>query len=67
METSIKEAQLVALRTLPVVVKKGNQQLAINAMLDDGSTKLYINSDVASQLGLQGKVRSVTVKVLNGQ
>ena len=66
METSIKEAQFVALHTIPVVVKKGKRQLVINAMLDDYSTKSYINSDVASRLGLQGKVCSVTVKVLNG-
>ena len=42
MEPSIKEAQFVALCTIPVVVKKGNRQLVINAMLDDGSTKSYI-------------------------
>lgn len=39
----------------------------INAILDDGSTKSYINSDVPAQLGLQSNVRNVTVKVLNGQ
>ena len=67
MQTSIKVAQVVALHTIPVVVKKGRRQLVINAMLDDCSTKSYINSVVASQLGLQGKVCSVTVTVLNGQ
>lgn len=30
----------VALRTVPVVVKHNNKQLTINALLDDGSSKI---------------------------
>ena len=41
--------------------------LKVNALLDDASTKTYVNSDVAAQLGLQGKTERVTVNVLNGQ
>ena len=35
-------------------------------MLDDGSTKSYINSDVAAELGLDGPVETVTVSTMNG-
>ena len=51
----------IPLRTAAVVLKHGN------ALLDDGSTKTYLNSDVAAELGLQGETRQVTVKVLNNQ
>jgi len=37
------------------------------ALLDDTSTKTYVNSDVAAELGLQGENLKVTVNVLNGQ
>jgi len=39
----------------------------VNALLDDASTKTYINADVAAELGLQGQPQRVTVSVLNGQ
>ena len=35
-----------------------------NALLDDASTKTYINSDVAAELGLQGQLQRVNVSVL---
>ena len=34
---------------------------------DDGSTKTYLNADVAAELGLVGQPQKVTVGVLNGQ
>ena len=57
----------VALRTVPVIVRNGDKQLKINALLDDGSTKTYINEDVAAELGLQGTANDITVSVLNGK
>ena len=36
-------------------------------MLDDASTKTYVNRDVAAELGLHGESCKVTVNVLNGQ
>ena len=39
----------------------------VNALLDDGSTKSYVNSDVAFQLGTQGTVQKIQVEVLNGE
>jgi len=35
--------------------------------LDDGSTKTYLNSDVAAELGLVGQSERITVSVLNSQ
>ena len=35
-------------------------------MLDDGSTKSYINSNVAAELGLDGPVETATVSTMNG-
>ena len=45
----------VALRTVPVYLTNGNRKLKVNALLDDASTKTYINADVAAKLGLQGQ------------
>ena len=57
----------IALRTVPVVLKNGSRSLHVNALLDDASTKTYINADVAAELGIQGTTDTVTVNVLNGQ
>ena len=55
------------MRTVPVVLKNGHRKIKANALLDEASTKTYINADVAAELGLQGKPQKVTVNVLNGQ
>ena len=57
----------VALRTVSVYLRNGDRKLKINALLDDASTKTYVNADVAAELGLQGKIQKVKVNVLNGQ
>ena len=57
----------VALRTIPVILKNGNRRIEVNALLDDASTRTYLNSDVAAQLGLQGEYQRVSVNVLNGR
>ena len=46
----------LALRTVPVILKNGNRAIKVNALLDEASTKTYINADVASDLGLQGNL-----------
>ena len=56
-----------SLRTIPVILKSGNRRVEVNALLDDVSTKTYLNSDVAAELGLQGNCQRVTVNVLNGR
>ena len=57
----------VGLQTVPVKVKDGDRWMTFNVLLDDASTKTYINADVAAELGLKGKTEQVTVNVLNGQ
>ena len=58
----------MALRNVPVVVKNGGRRLVLNALLDDASTKTYINGDVAAdELGLEGTMQRITVNVLNGE
>lgn len=59
--------EFIALRTVPVILKNGTRSLKVNALLDDASTKTYINADVAAELELHGKTEKVTVNVLNGQ
>ena len=57
----------IALRTVPIILKNGGRSLQVNALLDEASTKSYVNSDVAAELGLEGKTEKVSVNVLNGQ
>ena len=57
----------IALRTIPVFVRNGHRKLMVNALLDDASTKTYLNTDVASELGLKGKLQRINVNVLNSQ
>ena len=47
----------VALGTIPVILRNGDRSLKVNALLDDGSTKSYINAGVAAEFGLQEKNR----------
>ena len=57
----------VSLRTIPVVLKYGQQTVTVNALLDDASTHTYLSTRVASELGLPGKAVKATVQVLNGE
>ena len=41
----------IALRTIPVYLRNGVKRVKVNALLYDASTKTYINSDVATELG----------------
>ena len=58
--------KFVALRTVPVYVKYGARCIKVNALLDEASSKSYLNSDVAAELGLEGSPHELTVSVLNG-
>ncbi|CAC5416213.1 unnamed protein product [Mytilus coruscus] len=60
-----RKSNFVTLRTVPVILKNGIRTLNVNALLDDASTKTFINADIAAELGLQGQVQKVTVNVLN--
>jgi hypothetical protein len=62
-----QQQEFLAMRTVPVVLINGNRRMTMNALLDDASTKTYINADVAAELGLQGNLQRTNVNVLNGQ
>ena len=67
MSTVSNNDSQVALRTIPVILSNGKDKLVVNALLDDGSTKSYVNSDVAFQLGTDGTVQKIQIGVLNGK
>ena len=39
--------------------------MKVNALLDEGRSRSYLNRDVAAELGLEGRPHELTVKVLN--
>lgn len=49
---------------MPVVLKNGDKCLRVNALLDDASTRSYLN-DVAKFLDMSGEEVSLSVHVLN--
>ena len=59
--------EYAALRKVTLVFKNGTRRVVAKTLLDDASSKTYINSDVAAELGFQGENRRVTVNVLNGR
>ncbi|XP_053406667.1 uncharacterized protein LOC123558187 [Mercenaria mercenaria] len=65
--TSRQANSKIALRTVPVIISTEMRTLKINALLDDGSSKTYINEDVAYELGLDGESETVKVNLLNGR
>ena len=63
----IQQLTVTALRTIPVKLKSTKRELILNALLDDGSTRSYINNDVAAELGLCGPMEEISVSTMNGQ
>ena len=59
--------EFIDLRTVPVILINGDRSLTVSVLLDDASTKTYVSTDVAAELGLQGRTERVKVNVLNGQ
>ena len=55
------------MRTIAVIPSNGKNKLVVNALLDDGSAKSYLNSDVAFPLGTNDTVQKIQVGVLNGK
>ena len=39
--------------------------MKVNALLDDASSRKYLNGDIAAELGLEGRPHELTVTVLN--
>ena len=69
MSKTVNDCGNIALRTTCIatsVSQKWQPKLKVNTLLDDASTKTYVNADVAAELGLQGHPQRVNVGVLNG-
>ena len=56
----------VLLQTVPKVLKNRKKINVVNVLLEDGSTKTYINSDAAAELELNSDVKEFTVNMFNG-
>ena len=65
MSETSKRMGNVALRTVSVYLRNGDRKLKNNALLNDASTKTYVNADVTAELGLQGHPQKVKVNNLN--
>ena len=59
-------SEWIAMRTIPVLIEHASKKLQVNALLDDCSTKTYINADIATELGIEGKRELINLGVLNG-
>ena len=57
--------KFVALRNVPAYLTSGKRKVKVNALLDDGSSKTYLNSDIAAELELEGSPHELTVNILN--
>ena len=57
----------IGLRAVPVILKNGTRSVQVNALLDDGSTQTYLNTAVATELGLRSEPTTLTISTLNGQ
>ena len=62
MTQNSSKSDFIALRTVPVILKNGGRSLKVNALLDEASTKTYLNTDVAVELGLHGRTEKVKSK-----
>lgn len=59
------QPETVAMRTVAVTLSHGDRQLRVNVLLDEASTRTYVNSAVAAELGLQGEYEELKVSTLN--
>ena len=66
MVTSAPQSQsFIPMRTVRILQKNGSREVEINAHLDDASNRIYLNSDVAAELGLVGESTELMVSLLN--
>ena len=61
-----KRSDECSFRTIPVILKNGDTQVKVNALLDSASSKSFINDSIARKLQLTGNQKTVHVNVLNG-
>ena len=58
------EENVIALRTVPVVLVNGKNTIQVNALIDDGSIETYVKKAVVAELGIHVEMKSITVYVL---
>ena len=62
-----KQDKIISLRTIPVRIQSKGKEVLVNALLDDGSTQTFINSDIVETLNLvRQEQTNISVGVLNG-
>ena len=67
METAQTREKVVALQTVPLILKNGKKRILVNCFLDEGSDTTYINEDLVEELGVKGRKELITVNVANDQ
>ncbi|KAJ8028618.1 hypothetical protein HOLleu_30912 [Holothuria leucospilota] len=65
--TYMSKGNEIALRTVPVIISNGSKEVKVNALLDDGSSQKYVNSNLCGELGLHGEMQEIVVSTLNGR
>jgi len=60
--------EIIALRTIPVIIEHNGVEIEVNALLDEASTQTYINKNVVNKLGISDNSSTfkLSVNVLNG-
>lgn len=61
------EERIIALRTVPAILKHGKRRLLVNCFLDEGSDTTYVNEDVIETLGISSEKEEITINVANDQ
>lgn len=67
MESTQKHEKVVALQTVPLILKNGNKRILVNCFLDEGSDNSYINEDLIEEPGVRGQKEQIIVNVANDQ
>lgn len=61
------EERIIALRTVPAILKHGKRRLLVNCFLNEGSDTTYVNEDVIETLGISTEKVEITINVANDQ
>ena len=62
-----KQADTVALQTVPIILKYGKKKMLVNCFLDEGSNTPYVNEDIVDELSVKGEKELITANVANDQ
>ena len=61
------EERIIALHTVPAILKHRKRRLLVNCFLDEGSDTTYVNEDVIETLGISTEKEEITINVANDQ